>query len=174
MAVVALTITGCGGGGGSTKTATPATTSTTAPGAPSNEAFNQCMLSHGVNPAGVRGGATPSSLPAGVTAEQYQTAFQACRSQLPAGGQNPQNSQAFAAYRNCLQLHGVTLPQPGQGPGGSGQTPRTTIPGSAAPGGARVLGNLDTPNPTVQAALLACAALRPSGGPGSSTTTPAS
>jgi hypothetical protein len=133
------------------------------------------MLSHGVDVTGirgVRGGTTPSSLPAGVTTQQFEAAMTACRSLLPAGGgQNFQNSPAFAAYRNCLQLHGVTLPKAGQGNGGGGQTP-----GSTTPGAPRGFGGLDTTNPTVQAALKACAALRPAGGPGQggSTTTPTS
>jgi hypothetical protein len=76
-----------------------------------------------------------------------QTALQACRTLLPAGGRNFQNNPAFAAYRNCLKLHGVTT---GTG-GGQG---------------------LDRTNATVQAAIRACGALRPA--PSSSTSTPAS
>ncbi len=79
---------------------------------------------------GGTGSARPTpSLPAGVTQAQYQAALQACRSQLPAGGgfgRGGANSAAFAAYRNCLQLHGVTLPAAGQPAAGqaagSGQT----------------------------------------------------
>ena len=105
---------------------------------------------------------TPTTLPAGVTEPQFQQAMQACRSQLPTGGQNFQNSPAFAAYRNCLTLHGVTLPQPSAG----GQSTSSTAPGGG-PGG---LGGLNRADPAVQAAIAACAPLRPSGGAGASTT----
>jgi hypothetical protein len=93
------------------------------------------------------GPTTSFTLPPAVTQQQMQSALQACRSLLPAGGRNFQNNPAFAAYRNCLQLHGVTT-----GTGGG-------------------LG-LDRTNPTVQAAMQACAALRPA--PSSSTSTPPS
>jgi len=135
------------------------------------QAFTQCMQSHGINAANLprgafgRGGGgqnssqssnggsnttgptTSFTLPPGVTQQQMQSALQACRSLLPAGGRNFQNNPAFAAYRNCLQLHGVTT---GTG-GGQG---------------------LDRTSPTVQAAMQACSALRPA--PSSSTSTPPS
>lgn len=176
--VAALAATACSGGSSKSVAVSATTTSSTTPGTPSSQAFTQCMQSHGVtitNLRGLRGGATPSSLPAGVTAPQFQQAFQACRSQLPtggAGGQGFLNNPQFAAYRNCLKLHGVTLPQPGQGGGGAGgQSTSSTVAG-AGPGGGQGLGNLDRNNPAVAAALQACVALRPSGGPGGSTTTP--
>jgi hypothetical protein len=177
--IVALAASGCSGGSGKSVAVSATTTSSTTGGAPSSQAFIQCMQSHGVaitSVRGLRGGTTPSSLPAGVTAPQFQQAFQACRSQLPtggAGGQGFQNNPAFAAYRNCLMLHGVTLPQPGQRAGAGGQSTSTTAPGGGQ-GGGQGLGGLDRTNPTVAAALQACAALRPSGGPGGSTTTPTS
>jgi hypothetical protein len=130
-------------------------------------------------PAGSGGGGgngpTPS-LPAGVTQAQYQAALQACRSQLPAGGfggggAGGANSAAFAAYRNCLQLHGVTLPAAGQPPAGqptgTGQPPSSATPSSSRPAG---LGGLNNSDPTVQAALTACMSLRPANTQGSSTT----
>jgi hypothetical protein len=165
--VVALGASGCSGGSSKSVSATATTTTSTTPGARSSQPFLQCMQSHGVNITnvrGLRGGTTPSTLPAGVTPAQFQQALQACRSLLPAGG-NFQNNPAFAAYRNCLTLHGVTLQR--RGPGTTG--PSTS---SGAPGGGQGLGGLDLTNPTVQAAVQACAALRPSGGPGGSTTTP--
>lgn len=138
------------------------------------------MKSHGVTvTAGGRGGfrggggppgsdatgttrpTTPTTLPPGVTQQQYDAAIQACRSLLPAPGQNIANNPAFAVYRNCLQARGVTLPTPGQSTG------------SAATGGFGGLTN--STDPTVQAALKACASLRPTGGfgggQGASTTT---
>ena len=119
--------------------------------------------SGGTRPAG---GFTPQSLPAGVTAAQYQAAQQACRSKLPTGGfggGGQFNSPAFAAYRNCLQLHGFTQPSI-RSPGSS--TTATTAPAAAT----------TTISPANrQAALQACASLRPAaggaGGAASTTTT---
>jgi hypothetical protein len=106
------------------------------------------------------------SLPPGVTQAQYTAALQACRGDLPSGFGGAANSPAFAAYRNCLQLHGVTLPTPGSS---------TTTPGSSTatstPGAGRGFGGLNQNDPTVKAAMTACANLRPAGGPGSSSTT---
>jgi hypothetical protein len=180
--VAALAISACGGGSPKTAAVAPATTSTTAAdqaGAASRQAYTQCMQSHGVDVSGLRGargGSTPSSLPAGVTQQQFDQAMQACRSLLPAAGGNFQNNPAFAAYRNCLMLHGVTLPAGGQGGAGAATTtPAASTPGTTAVGGAgRGLFGLDPNNPTVAAALQACAALRPaSGGGGTTTTAPA-
>ena len=163
IAVIALAASGCSGGSAKSVAVSATTSTTAAPaGARGGQAFTQCMKSHGVTITGVRGlrgGSTSTTLPAGVTAAQFQQALQACRGQLPAGGGNFQNSPAFAAYRNCLTLHGVTLPQPG------------SSTSSSVPGGGGGFGGLDRTNPTVQAALQACAALRPAGGPGGSTTT---
>jgi hypothetical protein len=163
IAVIALAASGCSGGSGKS-VAVSATTTTTAAGAGSRggQAFVQCMKSHGVTVSGARGlrnGSTSTTLPPGVSSAQFQQALQACRSAVPAGGGNFQNNPAFAAYRNCLSLHGVTVPQPG--------SPTS----SSVPGGGQGFGGLDRTNPTVQAALQACAALRPAGGPGGSTTT---
>ncbi|MGI8752935.1 MAG: hypothetical protein ACR2MN_11600 [Acidimicrobiales bacterium] len=135
--------------------------------------------------SGAPGRATPSSLPAGVTQTQVRAGLRACRGLLPAGtgfgGGNRITSPAAAAYRNCLELHGVTLPTPGSrtttttAVGSSTTVPPPTAPsststGSAGPGyGGRGLGGLDRSNPTVNAALTACASLRPA--PGGATTT---
>jgi hypothetical protein len=129
-------------------------------------------------PDGPGNGPTPS-LPAGVTQTQYQAALDACRSQLPAGGfgggggaGGGANSAEFAAYRNCLQLHGVTLPTGGQRAGGQPDATGQTAPsGSTPPAGG--FGGLNTSDPTVQAALTACMSLRPAqGSPTTSTTAP--
>jgi hypothetical protein len=100
---------------------------------------------------------------------QYQKAFQACASLRPTGtfggfGGGLNSAQA-AAYRNCLQIHGVTLPSPptttaGQPPS-SGSIPRGS--------GFAQLRN----NPAYQAAAKACASLLPSRPGSSPTTTPA-
>jgi hypothetical protein len=128
--------------------------------------------------SGGTGSARPTpSLPAGVTQAQYQAALQACRSQLPAGGgfgRGGANSAAVAAYRNCLQLHGVTLPAAGQPASGqaagSAQTP-TSATGATTPRG---FGGLNTADPTVQAAMQACMSLRPTPSQRSTTSTTAS
>jgi hypothetical protein len=62
--------------------------------------------------------------------------MQACASLRPTGGPGGNNS-AFAAYRNCLSEHGVTL---------NG-------------------GPVNTADPKYAAALKACAPLRPTGRP---------
>ncbi len=97
---------------------------------------------------------------------KFQKAATACKSLRPsggfgggfgrAGGAGGFNSTAFAAYRNCLKLHGVTLPTPGAKPP-VGSTPSTTFNQSSS---------------AFQAATQACAALRPMG-TGSTTTTTA-
>jgi hypothetical protein len=170
LAGFGVILAACGGGSNTAASASAGSATTTAPAngnrTAQRQAFNQCMQSHGINTANLprRGfgggggrnsdggssstGPTSSvSLPPGVTQQQMQSALQACRSLLPTGGRNLQNNPAFAAYRNCLQLHGVTVGT------GAGQ-------------------GLDRTNPTVQSAMQACAALRPA--PSSSTSTPPS
>lgn len=142
-------------------------------GAPVAADYASCLREHGVNlpqfspgarpsgvrPSGVRpSGVRPSGLrpsasgrpgggfgfgtqaPPGVDQSTWDKALQACASLRPSG--NPQRSRdngAVTAYRNCLADHGVTAP------GGPGQ--------------------LDSTDPTVAAAMQACAALRPSARP---------
>jgi hypothetical protein len=84
-------------------------------------------------------GARFSTPPPGVNAAQYSAALNACRSQLPNGG-NFANSSAFQAYRSCLQDHGVSMP---------------------ARGG---FGSLNRNDPKIAAALKTCRALLPSRG----------
>src|SRR5581483_11188343 len=92
----------------------------------------------------------------------------ACRSDLPAGsvgggfGRAGLNSPQFAAYRNCLEVHGVTLPTTPSTTTGSGTSPA----GGFGAGGFASLRN----NPAYQAAAKACAPLLPAG-PGPTTTT---
>jgi hypothetical protein len=98
---------------------------------------------------------------------KYQAAFQACASLRPSGGAfggGGFNSTQLAAYRNCLQLHGVKLPTP----------PTTTAgqtPSFRGGNGFAALAN----NPAYNAARKACASLLPARtGSGSSTTSPQS
>jgi hypothetical protein len=118
-----------------------------------------------------------------VTESSLRTALTACRSENPnkgrfGGGGANFNSAAFAAYRNCLQIHGVTLPTPGTGGGSTTTTAGGTSSSSTAAGGpgggAGGFGGLNPNNPTDQAALQACANLRPARTGGSTTTTAAS
>jgi hypothetical protein len=140
--------------------------------------YTQCLTSHGVPASatgfgGRRRSATGTTVPGATTIPvtrptipaQYQAAFKTCASLLPTGGGGggffgggQVNSAQAAAYRNCLQIHGVTLPT----------TPSTT-PGQTRPtggfGGAQFANN-----PTFQAAQKACVNLLPAR-TGSTTTT---
>jgi hypothetical protein len=89
---------------------------------------------------GFGGGFLGTQAPAGVDQQAWTRAMAACASVRPSFSRGPGggNNSAFAAYRNCLSDHGVTL-------GGGG---------------------LNSSDPTVAAAMTACAPLRPTGGPG--------
>jgi hypothetical protein len=109
-------------------------------------------------------GGTPGSGGGFRNNPKFLKAATACKSLRPSGGfgggfgrggAGGLNSTAFAAYRNCLKLHGVTLPTPGAR-AGAGSTPPTTFNQSSS---------------TFQAANQACAALRPTGTSSSTTTT---
>jgi len=198
IVALALLVTACGGG--SSKTATGTTTTTTARGAARAArlaAYRQCLQSHGVTlPANAGGGfggfgagagrraagdtsgtAPTTTLPPGVTEQQWQAAVTACASQLPARG-NLQNNPQFQVYYNCLQTylmtHGATtlppLSQVGGGFFGGGGGP-------GGPAGTTAGDTTTTANPTLQAARDHCAALRPTFGGGAaggatSTSTP--
>jgi hypothetical protein len=116
-------------------------------------------------PTGRRGGFF-----SGANSAKFRAAQTACSKLLPAGfrrggfgggGAGGGNTAAFAAYRNCLSLHGVKIAAGGFGrPGTQG--------GQGAQGAPK-------PNAKITKALKACASLRPSfggGRPGSTTTTP--
>jgi hypothetical protein len=87
-------------------------------------------------------GSTP---PSGVSQQTWDKARQACASVLPSfgpgQGRGGRDNGALAAYRNCLQDHGVTA--------------------SGAPD------QLNTADPKVAAAVQACAALKPTTAPSS-------
>jgi hypothetical protein len=164
---VPLILAACGsssasGSVGSTSSSVPKSSATA-----SRTAYTNCLKQHGVTlpsrgngatgpPAG--GGGIPSGTPPSSNNPAFQKASNACKSLRPSGGfggpsgSGGFNSSAFAAYRNCLKLHGVTLPTGGAA-NSAGSTPSTTLSQSS---------------PTVKAALQACAALQPSA---SSTTT---
>lgn len=90
------------------------------------------------------GGFFGSTAPSGVSQETWDKARQACASLQPSfNGQNGgRDNGAFAAYRNCLGDHGVTV-------NGQGQ-------------------QMNTADPKTAAALKACEPLRPTARPSAS------
>ncbi|MCC9308138.1 hypothetical protein LN042_13750 [Kitasatospora sp. RB6PN24] len=82
----------------------------------------------------------------------------ASASSSPSAGASDSGSAARAAYTACLKDHGVTLPtgRPSGRPSGHP---------SGAPGGGGPWGG-GSPDPARQAAMQACASLRPQGGGG--------
>lgn len=157
--------------GGSSTASSP----TTVAGPASASAYTQCLTSHGVpaSAAGPFGGrrpngsapgtSVPGAAPAGTrptVPAQYQAAFQACQSLRPARGGFGAAALNNAAYRNCLQLHGVTLPAPPTTT--PGQPPPTRGPGAGFGSQANT--------PAFQQARQACANLLPARG-GTTTTT---
>jgi hypothetical protein len=181
VGVVPLVLSACGGAaasGSSTSTTKPS-------GKASEGSYVSCLKSHGVTlpkfnrgsggfpTGGTRPTFTPGSgsFPGGAAGSRggffqnnpkFQKAAAACKSLRPSGGfgggfggAGGFNSTAFAAYRNCLKLHGVSLPTPGAKPP-VGSTPSTTFNPSGS---------------AFQAASQACAALRPTGTASTTTTT---
>ena len=149
VGVVPLALAACGGA-----SASGSSTSTTKPSATASEAaYSACLKQHGVTlpsftpgsiPAGGTrptftpgsGGFTPGSGAGGFRNNpKFAKAEAACKSLRPSGGfggfgrggSGGFNSAAFAAYRNCLKLHGVTLPTTFGARGGAGSTPTTTV-----------------------------------------------
>lgn len=180
----ALLLAACGGGGSSASGST--TTTTTPGGAARNAAFTSCLKQYGVTlPAGAfggfggrrptgasgasgggfggggAGGRPPISVP-GVSAQKLQAALGACRSKLPNGGRfgggGGANAGAVKAYLSCLGDHGVTVP--------------TTTSGSTPAGAGSQLRAVRN-DPKYAAASKACAALLPTFGGSTTTTTPA-
>jgi hypothetical protein len=170
IGALSLLLAACSSGGAATTTTTTSGGKTS--GGASLTAFRQCLSKHGVNlPSGAgggggggtppsggsfpEGGTPPSggSAPAGAGGgagftnnPKFAAAAKVCASVEPkggfGGGASGANSTAFAAYRNCLKLHGVTLPS------GTSSSPTSTV---------------DTSSAAYQAAQTACASLRPSG-----------
>ena len=175
----AVALSACGSG------SSAPTTSTTDPGGGGSHAkasfaaYSACLKAHGVKLPTFNGGPPNGSFPpsgsfptSGSTppggggrgrfnSPAFRKAAAACASLRPTGSGNRPggrnfSSAAFAAYRNCLKLHGVTLPTR---PTSSNSTPPTTF---------------NSTSPKVKKALAACAGLRPKFTPrssGSTTTT---
>ena len=168
LAGFSVLIAACGGSSGASSSSSGGSST----GKASTSAFQSCLAKHGVTlPKGANGGGPPSggfsgtppsggAPPAGAGGNppsgaggfggnsKFQKAIQACASLQPkgAGGGAGANSTAFASYRNCMKLHGVTIGNFGPG---SSSTTATTI---------------DTTSAAYQAASTACKALLPSGG----------
>jgi hypothetical protein len=166
-----------------TPTTTTGTAAAGGPGGAAFAKYTSCLKQHGVTlptrrsgdggppngatgttgAAGANGAGGPGGFFGGSNSVKFRTAQTACGKLLPAGlrrggfgggAGGGANSAAFAAYRNCLSLHGVKL----------------------AAAGFRRNGGQGAPKPTAKMtkALKACASLRPAftGRPPSSTTTP--
>jgi hypothetical protein len=160
-------LSACGSGtsptSASTSTSTKSTSSSLSNGSVSSSftAYRNCLSQHGVTlPAGggFFGGGGAGSSTASTMSASERTAFtaarKACASLRPAGGffagggggfanLTPAQKSALTAYRNCLSQHGVALPTPGSA---SSATPSALAS-----------------NPQYQAAISACASLRPTG-----------
>lgn len=104
--------------------------------------FEKCLKKHGVKislpgssgpPGGVPSGTFPSGggAPGGFkVGKKFQKAIKACSHLLPAGSQfgggsgpPPSGSTTFAAFRNCMTLHHVTLAKGSYG----AKSPTSTI-----------------------------------------------
>lgn len=116
---------------------------------------------------GVRGNGTPNSgssssasTSGNANRQALQSAIQTCGTPPTNGGGNGpgnRNPAAFAAFAQCMQQHGVTVPSTPPDSSGS--------PGSGGPGGrGGFLNGLDRNDPNVQAALQACRQQLPNGG----------
>jgi len=172
LAVLAVALSGvilaaCGGAPATsapaTSTKTKSTTTTTTKSPSSSTAFTTCLKQHGVT--GFGGGKRPSGSSTGARraggfggSSKTSAAFKACASLRPAGlgpgggFSAGVGSTQLAAFRNCMTLHGVTIPKktPGSAP-----TPNSSV----------------TSNPKYKAASAACSALLPSPAKTPATTT---
>jgi hypothetical protein len=177
---IGLTACGGGSGSPATSTTATTsgngtTSATAAGGATANATFasyTACLKRHGVTlpGRGVAGGApgappsttgstaTTPQQPGGVDNAKFQKAQTACAGLRPKGARaggpgfgGGQDNAAFAAYRNCLTIHGVKASALRPGSGGTA-----------------------TVTAKVKKAMTACASLRPAQGnrPASTTTTP--
>ena len=142
--------------------------------------YSQCMRSHGVSdfpdPQTNSGGGSTLRISGGAGSDlnpdnpTFQHAQNACKSQLPNGGQmSPQQQQQAQrqalAFSQCMRSHGVTdFPDPQVQSSGGGVAIR--LGGPNAKGGP---GDLNPDDPTFQRAQQACASqlgrVGPGGGP---------
>lgn len=162
LAGTALAGAACGGGSAARTTTTATTTAASAAGAANGAGraafatYSACLAKHGVTFRAFRSGRPPAAGGAGAqgtgrprfAGAKFQKAAAACAALRPSGfgragagpgfaGANGPGGAAFAAYRNCLTLHGV-------------QASALRRPAGAAP------------TTKLQKAMTACASLRPS------------
>ena len=165
LGALGLLLAACSSSGSAATTSSTANSSAASKTSSSSfTAYRNCLAQHGVTlPNFSHRGGAPSSAggftggtrPLGTNGfggfannPKFATAEKACAGLRPKGGfgggfgRGGLNSTAFAAYRNCLKLHGVTLPTRG--------TPSSPPPSTA-----------DTSSAAYQAAAAACASLRP-------------
>jgi hypothetical protein len=177
--LVSASLVGCGHGVAATQTSSNSTNKQDA-----MLKYSQCMRAHGVSdfpdPQTSAGGGTALRISGGPGSDlspdnpTFQHAQQACKSQLPNGGQlSPQQQQQMQqqalAFSQCMRSHGVTdFPDPQFQSGGGGVGIR--IGGANGKGGP---GDLNPDDPTFQSAQRACQSqlgkVLPGGGPKTST-----
>ncbi len=156
-----VVLSACGGSSSATTKSTSTAASGGANPKASFAAFAACMQHHGVRFGGgffggggfSAGGGFPSggsfSAGQGFHSSAFQKAASACASLRPKGGfgggqAKGFSSAGFSAYRNCLKIHGVTLP------GRSSSASNSTPPGGFNPNSS-----------AVKKAVAACASLKP-------------
>jgi hypothetical protein len=170
LGVLGLLLAACSSGSASTTSTTSKSSAASKKTTSSSfTAYRNCLSQHGVTlpnfsrgnhgtgaspgTGGFTGGTAPSGAGGGFRGAannpKFAAAEKACASLRPKGGfgggfggRGGVSSTAFAAYRNCLKLHGVTLPTRGT----SSNSPPSTA---------------DTSSAAYQAAAAACASLRP-------------
>lgn len=182
LAVAPLVLASCGGDANATGPAEGATAQGSGQATGGDfDAFRQCLADNGVEmPAmpdagGQAGqGGAPPSMPDQAAMDK---AMQACADVAPGGGPGGPGAgfgggsggSGMQAYAQCLTDHGVTMPTPGQGSPPPSASPQDGAgPTGQPPAGGAPMG-LDTSDPTVAAAVAACADLAPSppsGAPG--------
>lgn len=174
LVVAPLSLAACGGSSSaSTSTAKAGNSSGTGnqASAADMQAYRECLAKNGVSmptppadgeasPSG-QSEQTPPSMPDQST---MQAAQKACADLAPAGGMNPGGApgaggQEMQAYTQCLTEKGVTLPDRSQS-GAPPANPGSNEAGATQPSDRGPFG-LDTSDPTVKAAVAACADVAP-------------
>jgi hypothetical protein len=159
VAIALLALAGCGApdgpdvatAGGDRPAASP---TPTAPSGDREEQIRQfagCMREHGVDmpdPEPGPGGGLGAVAGSGVFNDpDFQTAFAACRSKLPNGGEppklNPDQLDRYRQFAACMRDNGVDVPDPDPD-------------GTLRLGNGGRFGNVNPADPKVQAALTAC------------------
>jgi hypothetical protein len=154
-AALALVVTGCGTPDGPDVATAggqrpAASASPTAPAGDREEQLRQfagCMREHGVDlpdPEPGLGGMGGMAGSGALNDPDFQTAFAACRTKLPNGGEPPKlNADQLERYREfatCMRAHGVDVPDPD--PDGTLRVGR--------------FGNINPSDPKLRSAVTAC------------------